>query len=81
MASAARLKAKGEADAIETIADAKSYEIQKAKEDMETYLQLKRLEIEKLKLEKWDGRFPTYYMGSSSPDLLLQLPKPDEIHR
>ena len=66
-----------EADGIKVVADAKAYEIEKAKTDGEIYLALKRLEIEKEKLMKWDGRFPTYFMGSgsgSSPDLLLQLP-------
>lgn len=66
-----------EADGIKVVADAKAYEIEKAKEDGEIYLALKRLEIEKEKLTKWDGRFPTYFMGGgsgSSPDLLLQLP-------
>jgi len=66
-----------EADGIKVVADAKVYEIEKAKEDGEIYLALKRLELEKEKLTKWDGRFPTYFIGggsSSSPDLLLQLP-------
>ncbi len=66
-----------EADGIKLVADAKAYEIEKAKEDGDIYLSLKRLELEKEKLTKWDGRFPTYFMGTgagSSPDLLLQLP-------
>lgn len=65
-----------EADGIKAVADAKVYEIEKAKDDGEIYLALKRLELEKEKLTKWDGRFPTYFMGtgSTSPDLLLQLP-------
>jgi regulator of protease activity HflC (stomatin/prohibitin superfamily) len=67
-----------EADGIKAVADAKAYEIEKAKEDTEIYLALKRLEIEKEKLTKWDGRFPTYFMGTggsgNSPDLLLQVP-------
>jgi hypothetical protein len=66
-----------EGDGIKLVADAKAYEIEKAKEDGDIYLALKRLELEKEKLTKWDGRFPTYFMGGgsgSSPDLLLQLP-------
>lgn len=65
-----------EADGIKAVADAKVYEIEKAKDDGEIYLALKRLELEKEKLTKWDGRFPTYFMGtgSTSPELLLQLP-------
>jgi regulator of protease activity HflC (stomatin/prohibitin superfamily) len=69
---------KAEADGIQMIADAKAYEIGKAKEDLKTYLELKRLEIEKSKLEKWDGRFPTTFMGlgGGNPDLLLQVGTP-----
>jgi hypothetical protein len=66
-----------EASGIKLVADAKAYEMEKAKGDSEIYLTLKRIELEKAKLEKWDGKFPTYFMGtggSSSPDLLLQLP-------
>lgn len=66
-----------EADGIKLVADAKAYEIEKAKGDGEIYLSLKRLELEREKLTKWDGRFPTYFMGGgsgASPDLLLQLP-------
>lgn len=65
-----------EADGIKLVADAKVYEIEKAKSDTQIYLSLKRIELEKSKLEKWDGRFPSYFMGSggSSPDMLLQLP-------
>lgn len=42
------------------------------------YLALKRLEIEKEKLGRWDGKFPMYFMGSGKdgPDLLLSVPAP-----
>jgi hypothetical protein len=64
-----------EADAIKLVADAKSYEIDKAKMDSEMYVQLKRLELERDKLQKWDGRFPTYFIGAAkTPDMLLQMP-------
>jgi hypothetical protein len=67
---------KAEADGIKAVADAKAYEIQKAKEDLATYLRLKQLELEAKRTEKWDGKFPVYYMGTagSTPDLLLQMP-------
>lgn len=57
------------------IADAKAYEIEKAKEDLRSYLELKRLEIEKARWEKWDGRFPTTLFGAGAgvPDLLMPL--------
>jgi hypothetical protein len=64
-----------EADGIKLVADAKSYEIDKAKMDSEMYVQLKRLELERDKLQKWDGRFPTYFMGGAkTPDMLLTMP-------
>lgn len=75
-ASAAKLQATGEADAIKAVADAKAYEIEKANADLPTYLSLKRIEIEKEKIEKWDGKFPSYYLGTSGPDSLLMLPSP-----
>lgn len=75
-ADAAKTKAQGEADAIKTVAEAKAFEIEKAKENLETYLALKRLEVDKLRLEKWDGKFPQWFSGSSSPDILLNMAAP-----
>jgi len=65
-----------EADGIKLVADAKAYEMEKAKTDADIYLTLKKIELEKEKLTKWDGRFPMYFMGGSGsqPDLLLQMP-------
>jgi hypothetical protein len=67
---------KAEADGVKAVADAKAYEINKAKEDLVTYLRLKQIELEGKKTEKWDGHFPSYYIGASghTPDLLLQVP-------
>lgn len=67
---------KAEADGIKAVADAKAYEIEKAKEDLSTYLRLKQLELDAKRTEKWDGKFPVYYMGTagSSPEMLLQMP-------
>jgi hypothetical protein len=67
---------KAEADGIKLVADAKAYEMEKAKTDADIYLTLKRIELEKDKLAKWDGRFPLYFMGGGGqqPDLLLQMP-------
>jgi regulator of protease activity HflC (stomatin/prohibitin superfamily) len=64
-----------EADGIKLVADAKAYEIDMAKTDAAMYLSLKRVELERDKLQKWDGRFPTYFLGAGlTPDLLLQMP-------
>ena len=40
--------------------------------------QLKALDVEKARIEKWDGKYPTYFMGAGtgSPNLLLQVPTP-----
>lgn len=67
----------GEAKGIRVVADAKAYEIEKAQKNAEAYLQLKRIELEKEKITKWDGRYPQYYMGSGdkTPEMLLQVPQ------
>jgi hypothetical protein len=67
---------KAEADGIKAVADAKAYEIRKAKEDLATYLRLEQIELEAKRTEKWDGKFPVYFMGTAgnSPELLLQMP-------
>jgi hypothetical protein len=65
---------KAEADGIKMVADAKAYEMEKAKGDGKTYLALKSIELQKAKIEKWDGKFPTYFMGQSDPQMLLQVP-------
>lgn len=70
-AKALMTEKKAEADAIKLVADAKSYEIEKAKGDLPTYIKLKQIEIEKAKLEKWDGKYPTTFMGGNHPDSVL----------
>lgn len=56
---------KAEAEGIKLVADAKSYELSKATENSEAYMQLKRFEIEQAKIEKWDGQYPHYFVGSN----------------
>jgi ribulose kinase len=78
-AKALIMSKQAEADSIKLVADAKSYEIDKAKMDSDMYITLKRLEIERDKLQKWDGRFPTYFLGAAkTPDMLLQMPAAGE---
>lgn len=70
------MERQAEADGIKLVADAKSYEMEKAKIDNATYLLLKKIELERLKLEKWDGKFPAYFMGGDKEmQLLLQAPE------
>jgi hypothetical protein len=67
---------KAEADGIKMLADAKLYEIEKAKENMAPYVQLKQLELQRELLSRWDGKYPQYFMGGGgqTPNMLLQLP-------
>lgn len=75
-AKALMTEKKAESDGIRLVADSKAYEIEKAAEQGATYVQLKRLDIEREKLQRWDGHFPTYFMGSGGNglDLLLNIP-------
>lgn len=63
-----------EAKGIKLVAEAKFYELEKAKENLADYVSLKNLELAREMVEKWDGNFPQYYMGSQHPNTLLQLP-------
>ena len=68
---------KAEADGINLVATARQREVELAKANPEAYIVLKRLELEREKLTRWDGKFPTYWMGGGSdkgPDMLLQVP-------
>lgn len=79
-AEAARIKSQGEAEGIKLVADAKAYEIEKATENLEFYLKLKELEVERDRVSKWDGRWPMWFMQSpdgknGSPNIMIQSPK------
>lgn len=68
---------KAEAEGIKLVAEAKLFELEKAKQNLDDYLSLKNLELTKELITKWDGTFPQYYMGGSgqgNPNMLLQLP-------
>src|SRR5262249_37907542 len=42
-------------------------------------MQLKALEVEKARIEKWDGRYPQWWLGNSGaggPNMLFALPAP-----
>ena len=68
---------KAEAEGIKLVADAKFYELEKSKQNLDDYVALKNLELAKELITKWDGTFPQYYMGGSgqsNPNMLLQLP-------
>lgn len=79
------LEAKGLANKLKTQAEAQAEVIrQMAQATREAqqdplFLTLKRLEVEEKRVEKWDGRYPTYYLGMDSengmrPELVVQVP-------
>jgi hypothetical protein len=64
-----------EAKGIQAVADAKAYEITKAQENKEIYLELKRLELSTKQMEKWNGAWPSYFMGGGNGlNALMTLP-------
>lgn len=73
-ANNARTIAEGEADALRMIAEA----TREAQADP-LFLQIKMLEVQLERIEKWDGRYPTYLMQLDSadegPQLLVKLPE------
>jgi regulator of protease activity HflC (stomatin/prohibitin superfamily) len=79
-AESVKLAAEAEANAIQAVADAKAYELEKLTSNPEAYMALKRLEVEMEKLSVWDGKYPSYYIGSdlgiSGENLNLFLPQP-----
>lgn len=85
VAERARREAQGQADARKVAAEAEAQairDINNAAEEARSnplLLQLKSLEIEKARIEKWDGRYPQWWMAGSAaggPNLLIQAPSP-----
>jgi len=85
VAEKARREAQGQADARMTAAKAEAgaiREINKAALEAQNnplLLQLRTLDVEKARVEKWDGRFPQWWMGgngANGPNLLFQAPLP-----
>lgn len=74
VAQATLTKAKGEAEGIKALADAKAYETQKAQAGGSSYVALRQLEVLNNLGIRWDGRLPTYMFGGQSPQMLMGLP-------
>src|ERR1043165_9208102 len=82
-----RREAVGQADARKTAAQGEAEairEINRAAQEAQAnplLMQLKMLEVEKARIEKWDGRYPQWWMGASmpggGPNLLMQAPLPE----
>lgn len=72
-ADARKSAAAGEAEAIRVINNA-ALEVQQNP----LLLQLRALEVEKARIEKWDGRYPQMWLGAAggSPNIMFQLPMP-----
>lgn len=49
------------------------------------FLELRRLEVEEARIQKWDGKYPTYMMnmgsGGDSPSLMLQVPTATSVSK
>jgi hypothetical protein len=71
--------ARGKAQAMQEIADAKAYEIEKLSENPEAYIMLKQLEIEMARLDRWNGSYPQILLsggeGSKMPMLMMGMPR------
>jgi hypothetical protein len=68
-------EARGESDAKKQIANARAEAIV-AVGGPEAYIRILELENVKAQIEQWDGKYPTWYMGSTgqTPSMLLQVP-------
>lgn len=66
-----------EAKGIKAVADARMYELEKAAAQLQSYMQMKQIELNMKQIEKWDGQFPHYFLGGGGGgglNMLLQLP-------
>ncbi len=78
-ADARRTAAAGEAEAIRLI-NAAALEAQQNP----LLLQLKSLEVERSRIEKWDGRYPQMWLAGPSaggPNLMFQVPLPANVQK
>jgi hypothetical protein len=85
-ADRARREAQGEADARLTTAKAEAESIRainaaaQQAQGNPLLLQLKSLDVEKARIERWDGRYPQWWMAgpgaSGGPNLMFQVPLP-----
>lgn len=81
-AEAARTKAKGEADGKLAVFQAEADGITAVNKALAAanqnpqLVELKRLDVDKIRAERWDGRYPQWMMGGSAPGLLLNVDPP-----
>ncbi len=87
IAEKVRREALGQADARKATAAAEAEAIREVNRALNEaaqnplLYQLKALDVEKNRIEKWDGKYPTYFMGASAggPNLLMQMPAPQTV--
>ena len=89
MAERVRREAQGRGDAKVTEAKAEASAIREVAQALAeagrnpAFIQLRALEVETARTQRWDGKYPLYYMGgggmgSGGPNLLLNVPAPDQ---
>jgi hypothetical protein len=78
LSDAKKTAAAGEAEAIREVSKA----LAEAQQNPLVY-EFKVLELEKARVERWDGKYPVYYMGTGtgSPSLMLQVPTPGALSK
>jgi hypothetical protein len=66
---------KAEAEGILAVAEARKKETEVVQGNPDVYISLRKMELEKAKLERWNGAFPSFFMGGggASPELLLNV--------
>jgi hypothetical protein len=76
-----------EAQGILAVAEARKKETEVVQGNPDVYMTLRRMELEREKLQRWNGSFPTFFVGDASskgPDFLLTVPAVTEtkpLHR
>lgn len=76
-ARALMARKKAEAEGILAVAEARKKEAEVVAGNPEVYMTLRRVELEKEKLTKWNGSFPNFFMSGGdgkTPEFLLQVP-------
>ncbi|MEY2525375.1 MAG: hypothetical protein QOE73_146 [Verrucomicrobiota bacterium] len=84
IAERARRIAAGEADAKKIAAQAEAQSIREVNRALAEarenplLVQLRSLEVERARVDHWNGQYPTYLLqtGATSPNLMLQMPAP-----
>lgn len=84
LAEAARTKAKGEADGKLSVFEAEAKGLRAVNTALSeanqnpALVELKRIDVEKIRAERWDGKFPQWYMGGEGglPGMILNVPSP-----